>query len=881
MGKLLRRLAVLLRLRRFESELAEELQFHYEMKVRELDSQSPGPPDVHVAARRTLGSAVLARNESRDVWVWPALQDVAQDVRFAARLLARERRFTLVAVLVLGVGIGVNNMLFTILNAHTIRGLPIDEPDRVLYVSTVDVQNRPRGVSFPDFNDLRAATQTFSAIAAFVNVPVTIGEEGRAPERVDGAYLTAHAFDIVKIKPIAGRTFLPDEDRPGAAPVILLGNSLWQARYSGAPDIVGQSIRVNGSPATVIGIISDRSGLPSTAQAWLPLSLMPDLAAGRRDMRTLRVFGRVRDGVEPANARTEVEGLLERLQSDHPQTNADIRARVVPINEQFIGRLSDPAWRAFITVGFLVLAISCANVANLFLNHSVERTREIAIRTALGATRPRVVRQLLIEAGVLAAASAILGLGIAIAGVQLFGGLIPENVLPYWFDYSIDGRVLAMLVGVSMATVLVFGLIPAISGSKTDVNRALKDNRETGSRRTRRWTAVFLTAEFALAVVMLVQIGLGLRLSRPALPSDAAIDTSEVLTAAITLSGDRYRTPDQRVEFVTRVEEQLNTTIEIAAASVTNVLPLAGGREREIAIAGQPRPEPSRLALTVAIGPGYFRTFRLGMRRGREFVAEDGIAGQAHVIINERAAHLYFGDQDAIGQRIAFASPESADAALEWLTVVGVAPDIRQQARPRAPGAWETDPVVYLPYRTLPTDTAILLLRGTGDAGTLAAIARTRLLELDPNVPLYRVRTMAGVIDDGGWNARVSNLLINVLAFIAVTLATMGLYAVTAHGVYQRTPELGLRMALGAQRWDIARLIVTRALMHASAGFVVGVACTVIWARLFWTGAERGLVTVGSLATVVAAVVLLALAASVIPVVRATRLDPIAALRYE
>jgi predicted permease len=838
MGKLLRRLAVLLRLRR-------------------------------------------ARNESRDVWVWPALQDVAQDVRFAARLLARERRFALVAVLVLGVGIGVNNMLFTILNAHTIRGLPIDEPDRVLYVSTVDVQNMPGGVSFPDLTDLRAATQTFSAIAGFANVPVTIGEEGRAPERVGGAYLTAHAFDIVKVKPIAGRAFLPDEDRPGAAPVILLGNSLWQARYGGAPDIVGQSIRVNGSPATVIGIISDRSGLPSAAQAWLPLSLMPGLATERRDMRTLSVFGRVRDGVEPANARTEVEGILKRLELDYPQTNADTRARVIPINEQFIGRLSDPAWRAFITVGFLVLAISCANVANLFLNHSVERTREIAIRTALGATRPRVVRQLLIEAGVLAAVSAILGLGIAIAGVRLFRGLIPDNVLPYWFDYSIDGRVLAMLVGVSMATVLVFGLIPAVSGSKTDVNRALKDNRETGNRRTRRWTTVFLTAEFALAVVMLVQIDLGLRLSRPALPSDAAIDTSEVLTAAITLSGDRYRTPDQRAEFVTRVEERLNTTSEIADASVTNVLPFAGGREREIAIAGQPRPEPSRLALTVGIGPGYFRTFRLSMRRGREFVAQDGTAGQAHVIINERAAHLYFGDQDAIGLRIAFASTESSDAALEWLTVVGVAPDIRQQARPRAPGAWETDPVVYVPYRTLPTDTAILLLRGSGDAGTLAAIVRARLLELDPNVPLYRLRTMAGVIDDGGWNARVSNLLVNVLAFIAVTLATIGLYAVTAHGVYQRTPELGLRMALGAQRWHIARLIVTRALMHASAGFVVGVACTVIWARLFWTGVERGLVTVGSLATIVAVVALLALAASVIPVVRATRLDPIAALRYE
>ena len=231
----------------------------------------------------------------------------------------------------------------------------------------------------------------------------------------------------------------------------------------------------------MVGIVSDRSGIPSTAQAWLPLVQMPDLATERRDVRTLRVFGRVRDGVAPASARIEVEGVMERLQRDHPETNAKVRGRVVPINEQFLGRLSDPAWRAFITVGFLVLAISCANVANLFLDHSTERTREIAIRTALGATRVRVVRQLLIEASVLAAASATVGLGVAIAGVRLFRGLIPENVLPYWFDYSIDGRVLGMLVGVSVATILVFGLIPAISGSKTDVNRALKDTRELGT----------------------------------------------------------------------------------------------------------------------------------------------------------------------------------------------------------------------------------------------------------------------------------------------------------------------------------------------------------------------------------------------------------------
>ena len=864
--RLLQRLAILFRWRRFQSELDEELRLHEEMTREALGHSRP------------FGNGLLARSDAQDVWLPPSIQGLVQDIRFAWRFFARDWRFSVLALFVLGLGIGVNNMLFTILNAHTIRGLPIDQADRVLYVSTVDPQNRPAGMSFPDLRDLRASTQSFSSLAAFVNASVTIGDEGRAPERVNGAYLTANAFDVIGARPLAGRTFLADEDRPGANPVVVLGSVLWHARYAGASDIIGRSIRLNGTPVTVVGVMPDRSGLPSTAQAWLPLSQMPNFAEDRRDARMLQVFGRVAAGVDPGSARVEVEGILERLQGDYPQTNKDIRARVVPINEQFLGRLSDPAWRAFITVGFLVLAISCANVANLFLDHSAQRTREIAIRTALGATRGRVVRQLILEAAVLAACSGVVGMGVAAAGVRLFRSLIPNNVLPYWFDYSIDGRVLAMLVGVSAATVLVFGIVPAISGSKTDVNRALKDTREIGGKGTRRWTAVFLTAEFALAVVMLVQITLGLRLSAPKLPSDVAIDTPAVLTAAVTLPGDRYPTPARRAEFVTRLEERLRATRGISIASVSNVLPLGGAREREIEIAGQPAADPAPRALTLGIGPDYFRTFDLSMLRGREFADADGTAGQLHVVVNVRAAHLFFGGDDAaIGQRIAFKS----DSEPEWLTIVGVAPDVRQQPRPRVPGGPETDPIIYVPYRTVAPETAMLLLRSDVDAETLAPALRTVLLELDPNVPLHRVRTMAGVIDDGGWNARVSNLLINVLAFIAVTLATLGLYAVTAHAVYRRTPELGLRMALGAQRTDIAKLILRRVIAQVGAGFAVGLACTLLWARLFWTGAERGQLPLESLAIVAAVVLVLALAASLIPVFRAGRLDPVAALRYE
>ena len=884
MGKLLRRLAVLLRWRRLELDLDEELQTHREMA--RLDSH---PPGIYLsrspaAVSSTTPYAALTRNRSRDVWLWPPLQDVMQDFRFAARLLGKDRRFTFVVLMVLGLGIGINNMLFTVLNAHTIRGLPIDRPDRVLFLSTVDETGRPGGLSYPEVTDLRAATNSFASIAAFVNTAATIGDDGRAPERQDGAYLTSNAFEVVGARPLAGRLFVPDDDRSGASPVVLLGDSLWRVRYNGALDVVGRSVLVNGAPATVVGVVSDRSGLPSTAQVWLPLAQMPGFAAERREVRPLRVLGRLRDGVAPPTARAEVEGIAERLQRDYPDTNARIRARAVPVNEQFLGRLSDPAWRAFIAVGFLVLAISSANVANLFLNRSVERAREVAVRTALGATRTRIVRQLLIEASVLAAASAVVGCGVAAAGVRLFRGLIPDNVLPYWFDYSMDWRVLAMLVGVSMSTVLVFGVVPAISGSKTNVNRALKDTREIGSRGHRRWTTVFLTAEFALAVVMLANLVLSVRLARSELPSDAVIDTPDVLTAAIMLTGARYDTADQRAGFLMRLEQRLNAMPVVTDASIANVPPLAGGATRQIQVAGRIETDGGSTpdVLTVTIGPHYFQTFRLSLVAGREFNEHDGATGEPHVIVNERAARLFFGDESPIGERIRLRAPGAAESSPDWLTVVGVAPNIRHQPRARVLGAADTDPVVYLPYRSAPPTTIALLVRGAGDPRALATTVRELLLELDPNVALFRVRTMAGVIDDAGWNSRVSQVLFNVLALIAVTTATVGLYAVTAHAVHQRTPELGLRTALGAGQWQIARLILGRVLGQLSLGFLAGIGCTVLWGRAFPSGDSEVIIeSAGALAAIAAVLAALGLAATLVPLRRALRLDPAAALRHE
>jgi predicted permease len=805
---------------------------------------------------------------------------LALDGRLAIRLLSRDRGFTITAVLVLGLGIGVNNMLFTILNAHTIRGLPIDRPDRVAYISTLDDRGADRAVSPPDFEDLRASVRTMASLAAFTNAPVVLGDPGRAPDRLEGTYLTPNAFEVLGIQPLLGRGFARDDDRTGAPMVVMLSDAVWRARYGRDRDILRRTILVNAAPASVVGIVPDRSGFPSTAEVWLPLSHAPDFAAARRETRILRVFGRLRDGASVAAARAEVDSIAGRLARAHPETNRNVRARVVPINERFLGRLTDPAWMALMTVGFLVVLISCANAANLLLDRSVRRARDIAIRRSLGATGPRVVRQLLVEADVLAALGGAIGLGLAGAGVRLFRSAIPDNVLPYWFDYSVDARVLAALVGVSAATVFVFGLVPAVSAARTDVVQTLKDGGRigVGHRRTRRWTGAFLAAEFALTVVMLANLAVGLRLARPPLASDTAINTAEVLTATITLAGERYQTPEQRIDFHRRLGERLAAMPGISAASVATALPLTGAAERQLEVAGRTVTpgEPAPTVWTVGIGPRYFQALDLAPVRGRGFVDDDGGPGRAHAIINESFARSYFDGQDPIGRRIRLTPGEGGATQSAWLTIVGVSPAVRQRPRP------DPDPIVYLPYRAVSSPTAALLVRSRTQPEALAGLLRNEVLRLDPNLPLYRVQALGRVVRDAQWNGRVSSLLFRALTGIALGLACVGLYAVTAHAVSRRTREIGLRLALGARTSHVGRLILRRALLQVAIGFVAGVGCTVAWRRVFATGrADVSVTDPTSLALVALVLIAVTMTACLVPVLRAIRLDPAAAIRRE
>ena len=861
---------------RRDARLDEEIASHLQALTDDYVARGMTPADARRAAQRAFGHVEGLKAVYRDQRGLPWFDALLQDFRFAARLLRRDRAFSITAVLVLGLGIGVNNMLFTVVNAHTIRGLPLPDVDRVVYVSSFDDRAPDRGVSYADFLDFRDGARDVVRLAAFSGGPVVIAGDGIAADRLEGAAVSLDVFDVLGIGPTLGRGFTAEDDRPGAAPVAILGAGTWRSRYGADRGILGRTISIDGTSAVIVGIMPDHSGFPGTAEVWTPLMRAPGLAAEPRDSRSLRIVGRLRDGASVDEASAAIGSIADRLARDVPATNRNVRARVVPINRRFLGNLHDPAWAAFMTVGFLVAAISAANVANLVLAASVKRTREIAIRSSLGASRRRVVRQLLTEGVLLGAAGGVAGLGVALAGVRLFRSAIPAQVLPYWFDYTLDWRVLAALVTVSFGSVLFFAVVPAIRASKADVTGVLKETGGPGgtARGSQRLTTVFLAAEFGLAVVMLAHLTMGFRTSAPGPASDEAIDSTQILTAVLTLERESYPSPEQRTAFYRRLRDRVAAQPSVAAVTVASAAPVQGAPESRLAIEGRPAPtdESPASVRTVLAAPDYFETLGLTVARGRSFDEDDGAPGRSFVVINERLARQFFEGQEPIGQRVSVAVPGVPDGAPRWFTIVGVGPDVRQRAV-------DPDPVVYLPFRTSPAASATLMVRARGEGADLVPMLRQEVQALDPNLPLYRVRTLAQAIRDARWNGRLSASLIQVLTLIAVGLSTAGLYGATAYGVSQRTHEIGLRMALGARTRQVAALIVRRVGTQLGIGFATGILLTLMWDRTFSGGAGLRITAPSSLAIVALILVGLGAIAAWAPVRRATRLAPLDALR--
>ena len=890
MRELIRRAMHLLRHRQFDEDLAEEMAFHRDMAAHDLEERGASAPEARTAAGRAFGSAALAADQARDVWLPASLCDLAFDLRGTARRLAADLRFTIAAVVALGLGIGANVMVFTFINSLLFREVPFDHSEQLVWLQSRDSRGRGAGVSYLEFEGLRASLRTFEGLSATAGSPLNLSDEDRPPERVQGCYVSANAFGLLRTPPIMGRGFLPEDDRIGAPPVIVIGHDLWVSRYGSDPAVVGSTIRVNGTPTIVVGVMPVDFRFPLIAAAWQPIAQFPGIAAMPRDARMLNPFGRLANGVTFDAGLDELNAIAARLCEEFPTTEKGITVGGLPMNKRGAGAIS-VLYTLMGAVGF-VLLIACANVANLLLARAARRAREIAIRSSLGATRWRIVRQLLIVSLVLAAGAGIAGYAFSVAGVRLFAIIFAVRELggtaatmPYWLNLSADGRVFAFLAGVCLIATMLFGLAPALHVSKTNIGEVLKDGGRgaAGPLRSRRWTAALLVAELALTLILLAGTGLLVRSFMNLYRAIAHVESRDVVTARVALPLQKYSTPQARLAFFERLAEHMTANTgggALAVASELPFMPVPGAPrdvtlEGRVPIAGETQPSVPCVFVT----PAYFDLVGLPLMRGRTFSDVDGTAGQRNAIVNQRFASKYFPDADPIGRRLRLSAPGAASRDAPWLTIVGVVATATTLLPDKEP-----EPMVYTPLRGEAASgrIAAVLVRGHGGTAATTALLREEVRRLDPDLPLYFVQTVGDIVGQDGYSLRVFAEMIGLFAAIALALASVGLYGVTAHSVVERTNEIGIRMALGARSSEVAWMFVKRTLAQLAIGVPLGLAGALATGQLL----RRFLVDTPArdpltLVTVALLLVVVALIACLLPARRAARIDPVVALRYE
>jgi predicted permease len=805
------------------------------------------------------------------------IENVAHDVRFAVRLLTKERWFTTASVAALALGIGVTSMMVTIINGYNFRGLPVADADRVVHIGTRDSSGREGGVSYPDYQDWRRASRSFASLAAFAGGRITISEPGRSPESLGGAYMSAESFAIVGVAPMLGRGLSASDDRGDAPPVVILGHRLWTSRYGGDPAILGQSVLINRAPATVIGVMPDGFEFPYREGLWLPLAMRPGLETPARDDRALGVFGRLASGVSPEQARNDLDAIAASLARAYPLTNQGVQTTVVRFGVQQVGRFGqDLPPLAILGTAVFVLLIACANVTNLLLARSAGRSRELAIRASLGATRWRILRQLFAESLVLSAVAGAFGLWLSTFGVRYIADAFGRNV-PYWMSFPIDAQVVGVVALLCVLSTVLFGLAPALTFSKTTPGGAMKEGGGS-SRALRAWTQALLVGELALTVVLLAGSGLLLRSFLVLYQADRMIDASQVLTVQVELPESRFATPEQRSELYRRLDERLGRFPAPALASVASSRPFIGGLRRRVAFLGREtaRADAAPAVSVVAVGPRYFDALQVRALRGRYFTMLDGSPGQQTAIVSQRFVDLHYPAADPVGQRIRLTEAESDPATAPWLTIVGVVPTIRQSMATAVP------PVVYVPLASYAGSNAAILVSGAAATAAKVSLLRAEVAAFDPDVTLFNIRPLRDLRDDSRLQPRLMGSLLSAFAGIALLLAVVGVYAATAYAVRQRLHEIGVRMALGAQAWQVVWLFVRRGLALLAIALPIGLAGAVAVGALL-----RGLLIqtrptdILTLGLITGLVGLVTIAACLFPARRAVQRDPTAVLRSE
>jgi predicted permease len=864
-----------------DQEFEQEIEAHLGMLTDEYVRRGMTPDHARRAAAVRIGNAQSLKMQHRDARAWPSLDALGQDLRFAIRLLLKDRRFAAAAIIALALGIGANATGFMIVNAAFFRQLPFESADELYMLSWQTTRsNRTADLTAIELQEWRTRTTSFD-IAAFAETTVNISDDASLPQYASATWVTANSFNVLKQSPLVGRNFVPADEQPGAAPVVILGYRIWRDRYGANPLILGNTLRLNGRPTSIIGVMPDGMRFPEDAELWAPF--IPSDGQHRRDARQLTAFGRLTPQIDRRQAYAELDGIARQMLSADPHAPTDlVGAAVETFNEAFVG---DTARGMFITimwaVGF-VLLIACANVGNLLLARSASRAREIALRVAMGATRARVIRQLLIEGLLLAVLGGSVGLLIAVAGVQLFEAAMQDSQKPYWMVFTLDSVVFGYVAALSVGTTLLFALAPALQVTRTNSHEVLKEGGRgmAGNRRVRWFSSTMVVAECALTIVLLAGAGFTIRSFLKLYTVEVGV-SDRLMTMRLQLPEETYPTESQRRLFFNRLESRLAAVDGVESVAITTGVPPFDGGERlvdiERAVARDVR--RPRFVSTVIISPRFFEVVERPVIRGRGFSDVDGGSGLEVAVINEQMAADFFPDEDPIGQRLRFTSRQPADGPPDvWRTIVGVSAAIRHgsvQDRYR-------NAVVYLPYRQDAPRAVSLLVRSALSPAVVTDALRRQVHAIDRDQPVYDVQTIQQAVAADRWPHRVFGGLFAILALIAIALSSVGLYGVTSYSVAQRTQEIGVRVAVGARRGAIAWLVVKRSLLQLAVAVPIGLAGAVaLGIALEGLLVEMTPVDTSTFAAVLCVIAVVALAACIGPARRAMRVDPIDALRAD
>jgi putative ABC transport system permease protein len=862
-----------------DQELTEELRAHIDLLTEKKIGEGLNPEEARRAALIEVGGIEQVKERVREVRTGRSLEDLSQDLRYALRGLRKHRGFTAVAVITLALGIGANTAIFTVINTVLLRPLPYERPDE-LVVLMETIAERPAGVSYPNFVDWRNQSTSLENIVAVRNRESFNLTGAGESERLQGRLVSANFLSALGVKPIRGRDFAAEEDQPGANPVAIISHALWQRRFGAGENILGKQLTVNGQQFTVIGVTPPNFQYGTEADVSVPIGLSAERFKLRGKDPGVISFARLKPGTSIETANAELNTIAARLEQQYPETNTGRRVRLESLRESVVGDVRPTLLTLLGAVGF-VLLIACANVANLLLTRSAGRQKEMAIRTALGAGRARILRQLFTESAVLALAGGVVGLLLAIWGTRLISSYIPEGI-PRMDELGIDGRVLLFTLGASLLTGVFFGLAPALQSSGSNLTETLKEGERNSSRGHNRAGKLLVISEVALTLVLLVGAGLLVKSFWRLSQVDPGFNPQNVLAMQIAVTARPEEGPKVN-GFLSDLQSRIKTLPGVQAVSVSNGLPFEGANFPPFLIEGQAPPPPGQdpTGLLYTVSADYFKTMGIALVRGRLFSSQDTRETPAVALIDEVFARNYFPNQDPIGRRFKLNTPDA-----ESREIIGV---VRHVEHAGLEGQTANTAEFYFNFDQLPIATlpryvrrVNLLVRTSVEPLSLAGSVRNQISALDKDQAVFNVRTMEQALSRSVAARRFSMILLGVFAVLALTLAAVGIYGVISYSVAQRTREVGIRMALGANTTDVIKLVVRDGLKLVLIGVGVGLAGALLLTRMMTT-LLFGVTPTDAVtyATVALALIVVALIACCIPARRATKVDPLIALRFE